>query len=615
MKTKTRTKKELLVELAALRRELVNFPGAGAGQQKEALKRFEEEYRMAVELSNDGVAWIEGTKIVFLNRKAYEIFGYDLQDKLIGKSILSFIHPNDRKRVMERALRRQRGEAAPAKYELKGLRKDGQPVCMEISIALANNQGKAVTLIFVRDSTERKQTEAALRESQERYRTILETIADGYYEVDLTGRLTFFNDAMARINGYARDEMIGMVTRQYTDAENYRLLFREFNQVYRTGIPARGIQYEIITKNGEKRNLDTSASLIRDLSGNPIGFRGIARDITDLKRAQKDLSDSKELFRLAAESASDFIYEWDIPSGQLEWFGTAADKLGDLLGALPTTATSFDMVIHPEDSERIRKAVRQHLKTGEPYQEEYRILGREGHIIHMQGAGIAIQDANGRAYKWIGAVSDITKRKKDEEELRLSLDKLHKTLGGVIQAMVLTVESRDPYTSGHQQRVSKLGRAIAQAMDLSSDQVEAVRMAGAVHDLGKISVPSEILSKPTKLSDIEFKLLKVHPQTSYDILKDIEFPWPIALIALQHHERMDGSGYPAGLKGDELLIESRILMVADVVEAIASHRPYRPALGMEIALDEIAQQKGRLYDPVVVEACLKLFEERNFSFD
>jgi HD-GYP domain-containing protein (c-di-GMP phosphodiesterase class II) len=139
-------------------------------------------------------------------------------------------------------------------------------------------------------------------------------------------------------------------------------------------------------------------------------------------------------------------------------------------------------------------------------------------------------------------------------------------------------------------------------------------MAGIVHDLGKISVPAEILSKPTKLSDLEFSLIKGHSQTSYDVLKDIDFPWPIAKIALQHHERMDGSGYPAGLKGEEILIEAQVLMVADVVEAIASHRPYRPALGIEAALDEISKNKGKLFNPAAVDACLRLFREKGYKF-
>ncbi|MDQ1336624.1 MAG: Response regulator [Thermodesulfobacteriota bacterium] len=192
---------------------------------------------------------------------------------------------------------------------------------------------------------------------------------------------------------------------------------------------------------------------------------------------------------------------------------------------------------------------------------------------------------------------------------------LRRAMDGIIRAMGLTVESRDPYTSGHQQRVAVLSAAIAGEMGLSQDQTDGIRLAGMIHDLGKITVPAGILSKPTHLTDIEFALIKTHPQVGYDILKEIEFPWPIAQIVHQHHEKMDGSGYPQGLSGEAILLEARILCVADVVEAMASHRPYRPAIGLDKALEEIADNAGRLYDPGAVQACLSLFREKGFSFE
>jgi putative nucleotidyltransferase with HDIG domain len=181
--------------------------------------------------------------------------------------------------------------------------------------------------------------------------------------------------------------------------------------------------------------------------------------------------------------------------------------------------------------------------------------------------------------------------------------------------MALTVETRDPYTSGHQVRVAKMATMIAKEMNFSPDQVEGVNMAAAIHDIGKLSVPAEILSKPSKLSDIEFQLIQIHPEAGYNIVKDIEFPWPIATIILQHHERINGSGYPKGLKGEEILPETRILSVADVVEAIASLRPYRPAYGIDIALEEISNMKGILYDTAVADACLRLFNKKGFKFE
>jgi len=182
-------------------------------------------------------------------------------------------------------------------------------------------------------------------------------------------------------------------------------------------------------------------------------------------------------------------------------------------------------------------------------------------------------------------------------------------LGGTIEAMALTVETRDPYTAGHQRRVSDLARAIATEMDISENRVQGIRLAGVIHDIGKISVPGEILSKPGRISKHEFGIIKEHPTVGYNILKTVDFPWPIAQIVLQHHERFDGSGYPNGLSGEDILLEARIMAVADVVEAMASHRPYRASLGTDMALKEIAKNRGILYDAQVVEVCLRLFNK------
>jgi len=192
-------------------------------------------------------------------------------------------------------------------------------------------------------------------------------------------------------------------------------------------------------------------------------------------------------------------------------------------------------------------------------------------------------------------------------------ERLQKVLEGTIHVIGLIVEKKDPYIIGHQQRVSHLACAIATEMGLSQKQIEAIRIAASIHDIGKVATPLEILAKPAPLSDLEFSLIKNHPQIAYEIIKDIEFPWPVAKIILQHHERIDGSGYPQGLKEDEIILEARILAVADVVEAVSSHRPYRDALGIEKALEEISHNKGTLYDPQVVDACVRLFTEKGFK--
>ncbi len=214
-----------------------------------------------------------------------------------------------------------------------------------------------------------------------------------------------------------------------------------------------------------------------------------------------------------------------------------------------------------------------------------------------------------------GALIDITERKMLEKKIKDSLDRLRKAFNSIIQVLVTAVETRDPCTCGHQIRSADLARAIATEMGLPNDRIDGIRMAGSIHDIGKMTVPLEILSKPTKLSELEFGLIKEHAQKGYEMLMDVESPWPLAEMVYQHHERMDGSGYPRHLRGEEILIEARILAVADVVEAMASHRPYRPAIGLNEALAEIENNKGILYDLSVVNACLRLFREKGFQLE
>jgi len=209
---------------------------------------------------------------------------------------------------------------------------------------------------------------------------------------------------------------------------------------------------------------------------------------------------------------------------------------------------------------------------------------------------------------------EVDHRRNVQRELQQSLDHLKKIIGGSVMAIAMTVEKRDPYTYGHQQRVAELARAIGVEMGLSPDQVEGLAIASAIHDIGKISLPAEILTKPSHLSSLEMSLIQAHSQAGYDILKSVDFPWPVAQIVLQHHERLNGTGYPQGLSGEGILKEARIVGVADVVETMSSHRPYRPSMGVDKALEEISAKKGILYDPEAVDACLTLIEEKHFEF-
>jgi putative two-component system response regulator len=207
---------------------------------------------------------------------------------------------------------------------------------------------------------------------------------------------------------------------------------------------------------------------------------------------------------------------------------------------------------------------------------------------------------------------EVELKRAEAEEANIDLQK---ALEATINIIAKTAEMRDPYTAGHQRRTATLAKAIAAEMGLSGQQIEGVFMAGVVHDLGKISVPAEILTKPGRLSDVEFSLISTHSQTAYELLKTISFPWPIAQIVYQHHERLDGSGYPQGLLADQILLEAKVLCVADAVEAMASDRPYRPAKGVDVALEHIQEEKGTLYDPDAVDTCVRLFNEKGYQLD
>jgi len=305
----------------------------------------------------------------------------------------------------------------------------------------------------------------------------------------------------------------------------------------------------------------------------------------------------------------DSIYLHDI-KGKCLYANEAALKLGDI-----TYGTSKDawqlkdaVMLTALDGVRIEQVLEKGDLTFEAAQ--VREDGSTGLVeVHSR----VVQPLTDKLV--ISSARDITERKKIEEELRHSSEKIEKAMEGTIQSMALTSETRDPYTAGHQNRVARLACAIAAEMGLPAQRIEGIRVSGTLHDIGKIYVPAEILSKPGKLRPNEINLLKDHAEVGYELLRNIEFPWPVAEIVYQHHERLDGSGYPRGLKGEDISLEARIMCVADVVEAMASHRPYRPAFSIEKALLEIIQKKGLIYDSRVVDACMKLFNDKDYKLE
>jgi PAS domain S-box-containing protein len=338
----------------------------------------------------------------------------------------------------------------------------------------------------------------------------------------------------------------------------------------------------------------------------------IPRQSKETIRFEDKLRKSEERYRDLVEKAGIAIVI-DDREGNFEYANERyAEMFGYSLEEIKNQ--SIRSIVHPDDIERITKNHKGRLEGNKvPGRYEFKGIRKDGSLFYLEVDVVALKEvgknAGTRSYLW-----DISDRKRTEMEVLETMRKLRETLNGTINAIALTVEARDPFTSGHQRRVADLARTIAAEMGLPKDQIEGVRSAGVIHDLGKIGVPADLLSKPSKLSNAEFELIKIHPQIAFDILKDIEFPWPIAAIIYQHHERMNGSGYPQGLSDDSILLEARILAVADVVEAMSSHRPYRPSLGLKNTLNEISTNKGILYDPAVADTCLKLFKEKKYAF-
>ncbi len=334
--------------------------------------------------------------------------------------------------------------------------------------------------------------------------------------------------------------------------------------------------------------------------------------ILHLEKMNKELMESERRYKDLISIASDAIVVLE-PTG---YFSFVNAKFCERTGYSMEEVKKlhFSKFIHPDDLPIVFGNFKRRMAGKEaPKNYEFRALSRSKEVIYVDVNAAALK----RGDKIVGALTiirDITKRKHAEERLQKTFKMLKKVIEGSIQAMALITEVRDPYTAGHQERVAGLAHAIASEMGLSEEKREAIRLAGLVHDIGKISVPSEILSKPGRITDIEFSMIKIHPKVGYEILKTIEFPWPIAKIVKEHHERVDGSGYPEGISGENILIEARIIGIADVVEAMASHRPYRPALGIDRAMREISRNRGILYDPYVVDVCLHLLNRKGFSF-
>jgi PAS domain S-box-containing protein/putative nucleotidyltransferase with HDIG domain len=459
----------------------------------------------------------------------------------------------------------------------------------------------------------------AIRESEEKYRLHFENVTDVIFSIDEELRLLNITPSVEKVLGYRPDELTGKTIGEINALARDQL--EEACSDIRYVLAGNSIQakvYEFIAKDGTRKFCEVGAApLLHD--GKAEAVLSVARDITERKQAEEWLLRERSMVDRIMKTSPAGISVVD-RGGKIVFTNKRAQEIlcltidkitGLIYDSSEWRITDFDG--NPFPSENL--PFRQVISTGKSVQGiRHAITSSEGRRVYLSISGAPIFDEQGIISEVVFTIDDVTEQRRAEEKITETVEKLRRSIDDTIRAMAMIVEARDPYTAGHQERVAKLAVAIAEDMNLPHEKINGIRMAGMIHDIGKVKVPAEILSKPGKLSQLEFSLIQSHADVSYDILKSIEFPYPIAEIAYQHHERGNGSGYPRGLKGDEILVEAKIIAVADVVEAMASHRPYRSALGIDAALEEISKNRAILYDADAVDACLRRFREKGYAF-
>ena len=575
--------------------------------ERESIKYAADEWRITFDSITDLVSIHDRNfKIVRANKACASFFKMTPQE-LIGKTCYHIFH----------------GTKEPSPYcPYKEMLETGKPstkeffephlgINLEVSVSPVFNKKREIICAthIVKDITQRKQMEEALKKSEERYRTLLETIGDGILVIDGRGKILYANKILAKMFGFEKlEEGIGRNAFEFVLPKYREKMAKDLKLVLR----GRGqflAEYKVRRKDGSEFWVEAVGNRI-DYQGTPCDLVTL-RDISRRKKMEEEILENERKFRLVTDESLVGVYIFR--DGHKFLYVNPA--LARILGYTPEEMVGkigpLD-IAHPHDRRLVKEQIRRRME-GEVEIAHYtfRVIRKDGKVIECEVLGRRVDYQGHPAI--IGTFLDITARKHAEHESKESLEKLKRILEETVMALSSTIERRDPYTAGHQRKVSILASSIAREMGISGEEIEGLRLGSSIHDVGKISVPAEILNKPTRLTPIEFALIKTHPQVGYGIVKGIEFPWPIREIVLQHHERMDGSGYPQGLKANEIRFEARIVAVADVVEAMSSHRPYRAALGVEKALEEIAEKKGKLYDPEVVEACIKVFK-KGFKF-
>ncbi len=500
--------------------------------------------------------------------------------------------------------------------------KDGTPRRILLFARLSRTGSSTSTRCILLDATSIDEAKRQISESETRFRTIFEVAPTPIVVHD--GRtVVLANDAAADFLGYESPEALeGAEIASFVHPDSAPEIAERVKRMMSEDWTAPLVDEKYVRKDGTPVHAQTIASPLT-VNGKRL-IHVLALDQSEQHKAQNALRESEERFRGLFEASADAIVVHDgkivllANDSALRNFRIPADT--------PAEGQDVTRYIHPDSQSLVMGRVAALMSGQRPHAPIETKLCRSDGTVWEAEAVSSVITLDGRKVMQT-TFRDLTERKRTERELSLyreelerlvdertaSLSKARANLTAVTAVVGTTVEMRDPYTAGHQRRVAQLTVAIATAMEMDSERVAALEVAALMHDVGKVLVPAEILSKPTKLTNIEFELAKSHAQAGYDIVDSANLQDPIAEIVYQHHERLDGSGYPRGLTAGSLLAESRVLMVADVFEAMASHRPYRPALGDAAALEELLDGKGTRYDEDVVDTCVAVIAN-GFTF-
>lgn len=606
--------------------------------RKEAEQAYRESEAVHSSLFNNSYAIIlltdAGTgEIVDANPAACSFYGYPWQ--ILTKTNLSDINGIPQAQLIRELSNMVDSGLYYYKHRLAG----GEWRDVDVRRVPVKVKGRKLVYSIINDITERRRWETSLRQSEQQMADIIDFLPDATFAIDKNGIVIVWNQAAEELTGVKASQIVGRGDYEYSLALYDRRRPTLADLVMAPG-SEDGAEYTDISREGSYlvaenfcsragkngAHLWGKASCLYDSKGLIIGAIESVRDVTEHRRAEQAWRESEQRLSDIINFLPDPTFVIDLKGRVLAWNRAIEEMSGvpaaDILGrenyqhALPFYGKRQPMLIDlvfQADPE----AEKDYLfiqRDNEAIVAETPIPCVMGKKLFLWGKATPLYDSQGRLGGAIESIRDITQRKESEQALQNSFNRLEKILEGVVNALGATAEKRDPYTAGHQRRVAQLAVGIATEMNLPPAQINSIHIASSLHDIGKMHIPAEILSKPGELTEIERLLIKTHPQAGYDIVKAIPFDNPIARIIIQHHERLDRSGYPFGLPGSEIMLEARIVAVADVVEAMSSHRPYRPAFGVEKALQEIVRYKGTIYDSNVVDACVHVFRERGFVF-